>query len=158
MSRYEWLLFLHVAGAALLVSGAVGIVALQAVASRRQRPSEVALFLGLMRVPEVVGDIGAFAVLGLGIWLVFDVDYSFADGWIVAALVLWVVAAVLTNVARSRYRRARALATRLAQVDDIGTPEFYGQTRSLSSVALLWALAIVVVTILALMMFKPGAG
>ena len=50
MSKYDWLLFFHVAGAFLLIGGSVTAVAFNLSALRRDRPSEIAVLLGLTRV------------------------------------------------------------------------------------------------------------
>ena len=50
MSKYDWLLFLHVTGAFLLLGGSVVAGALNLFALNRDKPSEVAVLLGLLRV------------------------------------------------------------------------------------------------------------
>jgi hypothetical protein len=86
MSTYEWLLFLHIVAAFLLVSGLVAYSVLVlsgggAVVSRTLGPPALALW-----------NAGGLGVLVFGVWLALDVDgYELWDGWIVAAIVLWVV-------------------------------------------------------------------
>ena len=52
MTTYDWLLFLHITGAFLLVGGAVVAIVLDIAAPSRERPSEIALLLGLVRIPS----------------------------------------------------------------------------------------------------------
>jgi hypothetical protein len=86
MSTYEWLLFLHLLAAFLLVSGLVayGVLVLGsggAPVSRALGPPALALW-----------NAGGLGVLVFGVWLAFEVDgYELWDGWIIAAIVLWVV-------------------------------------------------------------------
>ena len=85
MSLYEWLLFLHVLAAFSLVAGltAYGVLVLGGDAARRAlAPPAMALW-----------NVGGLGVLVLGIWLALEVDsYELWDGWIIAAIVLWLVA------------------------------------------------------------------
>jgi hypothetical protein len=87
MSTYEWLLFLHLIAAFVLVCGLVlySVLVLSsggAVVSRTLGPPALALW-----------NAGGLGVLVFGVWLALDIDgYELWDGWIIAALVLWVVA------------------------------------------------------------------
>ena len=53
VDTYDWLLALHVTGVFLLVGGGVLAALLSFAAQRSERPSEVALFLGLVRIAVV---------------------------------------------------------------------------------------------------------
>ena len=87
MSLYEWLLLLHLLAAFLLVAGvmAFGVMAYgrgEAVVSRVLGPPAVALW-----------NAGGLGVIVFGVWLALEVDgYELWDGWIIAAIVLWLVA------------------------------------------------------------------
>ena len=87
MSLYEWLLFLHVLAAFLLVAGVVvyGVLLLGPAGepvSRALGPPALALW-----------NVGGLGVLVFGVWLALEVDgYELWDGWIIAALILWFVA------------------------------------------------------------------
>src|ERR671932_71207 len=112
MSKYDWLLWAHMTGAFLLLSGAVAIGAIQLSALGRERPSEIALLLGLARIPERAIDAGALLTLVFGIWLAHYVGYGFGEAWIVAALVLWVVSMALGGIGGPAVRTARGRAER----------------------------------------------
>ena len=154
MSRHDWLLLIHVAGAFSVLAGALLAVVLNRAALRRSRPSEVALLLGLIRVAVVLISIGMLVTLGFGLWLVQDTAYRFGDGWIDAALVLWVAALVLGAVGGRRDRRTRELAERLG---DEPSAELNARLRDPVSRALSYGSGGAVVAILVLMIWKPGS-
>jgi uncharacterized membrane protein len=90
VSRYEWLLFLHVLSAFALVASLVIFTALLATA-RDSRPSPL---LGISWLGSRLWDVGVLGTLVFGVWMATDIDnYDLLDGWILAALVLWVIAA-----------------------------------------------------------------
>ncbi len=87
MSLYEWLLFLHVLAAFLLVAGltAYGVVVLGGGGDAARRALE--------QPALALWNAGGLGVLVFGIWLALNVDgYELWDGWIIAAIVLWLVA------------------------------------------------------------------
>jgi hypothetical protein len=84
---YDWLLFLHVLAAFLLVSGlaAYGVLLLEGGGAVVRRV--------LARPAGALWNVGGLGVLVFGIWLALNVDgYELWDAWIVAAIVLWLVA------------------------------------------------------------------
>jgi uncharacterized membrane protein len=157
MDRYQWLLFLHVAGAFLVLGGAVYGGTLNFFALRRERPSEIVVLFGLIRYAVSAISVGMVVTLALGLWLVEDVDYSWGDAWIVLALILWVVANALGGIGGRRERATRELAERLAREGDAPSPELRARLRDPLTLALSWGSGVVVLAILALMIWKPGA-
>ena len=85
MSRYEWLLFLHLIGAFAAMGSVVVFSVLLAGGDRVAGPQLT--FLG-----RRLWDVGGLLTLVFGVWLALD-DYSIGDGWILTALVLWAIAA-----------------------------------------------------------------
>ena len=82
---YDTLLFLHVLGAFLLVATLGAFWAMYLA----RTPAWITP-LGNLAFP--LWGLGSVAVLVFGIWLSFDVSvYNLWDGWIVAAIVLWLV-------------------------------------------------------------------
>jgi uncharacterized membrane protein len=77
MSLDQWLLALHISGAFLLLGGAVTAGVFAVLALRSERPSEVALFLGLIRIAVVLVGLGAILTLALGLWLVHRLGYGY---------------------------------------------------------------------------------
>jgi hypothetical protein len=130
VSLYEWLLFLHVVAAFLLVAGltAYGVVVLGSggdTARRALGPPALALW-----------NAGGLGVLVFGIWLALEVDgYELWDGWIVTAIVLWLVAS--------------GAGGRLSS----GVREGAGDRAAL----LLAVMAVATLALLVDMIFKPGA-
>jgi hypothetical protein len=90
VSLYDWLLFLHVTAAFILVAA---VVALGVVLFGARREGGGAL-LGLSPLALLLWDIGGLTVIVFGVWLALNVDgYELWDPWIALAIVLWFVAA-----------------------------------------------------------------
>jgi uncharacterized membrane protein len=158
VSRYDWLLFLHLLSAFALVGGAVAIQSFQLATLRRERPSEIVLLMRLGKVSELVINVGAVGVLVFGIWLALDLDaYSITDGWIIASIVLWAVSGGLGARGGMRYKEARLEAERLAAAGDVATPELHAKLRDPIAAGLSWASGVLMLVILVLMVWKPGA-
>ena len=157
MSRYEWLLFLHVTGAFLVIGGAVMAGVFNFSALRSERPSEVVLFFRFARLAVAAIGVGLVLTLGFGLWLVHDVGYGWGETWIVLALVLWVLSSALGGVGGSREKKVRELAERLTAEGDVPSPELSARLRDPVWLAVSWGSGIVVIAILALMIWKPGA-
>jgi uncharacterized membrane protein len=134
---YTALLFLHVLSAFVMVT-AVGMFVGMAVAIRRDGQSPSALALAPIAV--WLWAVGGLAVIVFGIWLALHVSqYSLTDGWILAAIVLWVIGSALGGRISAGYRRAGPLA-----VDS-------------ATLTLTLLLVLTVVVILIDMVYKPGA-
>ena len=81
---YDTLLFLHVLSAFFLGAGVV-IYTSFVLGSPVNRPTRL--------VAEILWGVGGLGTLALGIWLALYVDgYEIWDGWIIAAIVLWLLA------------------------------------------------------------------
>jgi uncharacterized membrane protein len=131
---YDWLLFTHVLSAFLLVAATViySAFVLGGPVNRGTR-------LGA----EVMWGVGGLGTLVLGIWLALHVDtYSITDGWIIAAIVLWVLATgsgaqVSRHVQPAGDDSAITLTNRIAFAH--------------------WARTVYVLLLLVVMVWKPGA-
>ena len=124
---YDWLLFLHLVAAFLL---AATIVMYSAVALGAAAPGRT-LFIA-----DRCWDVGGLGTLIFGIWLALNLDqYDFFDGWILGALALWLVA---TGLGQSVQRRMAA-----------------GDTSAVAATH--WIRTLVVIGLLVLMVWKPGA-
>src|SRR5215212_2861225 len=157
VDRYHWLLFLHVTGAFMVLGGAVMAGIFNVTAMRQERPSEVVLLFRLTRFAVTSISIGMVVTLAFGLWLVSDADYGWGEAWIVLALVLWVAANALGGIGGKRDTRTRELAERLAAEGDAPSPELRLRVRDPISLVLSWGSGAVVVVILVLMIWKPGA-
>jgi len=154
LARHDWLLLIHVGGAFLLLAGATLAVVLNQAALQRSRPTEIALLLGLIRVAVVLIATGMLVTLVFGFWLLRDTAYSADDGWVAAALALWVAALVLGAVGGRRDRKTRELAERLG---DEPSAELDARLRDPISLLLSYGSGASVVAILVLMIWKPGS-
>jgi uncharacterized membrane protein len=159
VSKYDWLLFFHVTGAFLLVGGSVMAGTFTTLSRMRDRPSEIATLLGLVRfaLPFIYG--GVILTLVFGLWLVHAAGqgYSYGDAWVIAALVLWVLGNALGGAGGRREAETAEVAMRLAAEGDTMTDELRARLRDPVSLALNFGSGLVVFTILALMIWKPGS-
>jgi uncharacterized membrane protein len=157
VSTYQWLLFFHVSGAFLLLGGGVIAGALNLAALRRDRPSEILLLFGLIRI--AVGGIllGTLLAFVFGLWLVHEAGYGYGDGWVVAAIVLLILGNALGGLGGRRDNRTARLARELAAAGDAPSPELRARVRDPVSLALSYGSGLVLVALLAIMIWKPGA-
>jgi uncharacterized membrane protein len=157
MSLYQWLLVFHVTGAFLLLGGGAIAAALNLSALGRERPSEIVLLFGLIRVAVVAISIGTALAFVFGLWLVHEAGYGYFDGWVVAAFVLLIVANALGGAGGKRDNATAKLARELAASGDAPSPELKARVRDPLSLALSYGSGLVLVAVLALMVWKPGA-
>ena len=101
-----WLFSLHVL-AAFAVGAPVTALLVATAAGASAEPKRALALGGLVRVSAAVFRVGVGATLLLGLWLVFTSDaYSLLDGWVIAALLLWLAIGGLGDAAISRLKRA----------------------------------------------------
>jgi uncharacterized membrane protein len=156
---YDWLLALHVLAAFSLVAALVLYSVVIAVSWNLALPSDVSRMFRVARVGDVAIAVGAVGTLVLGIWLAIDSDdYQVWDGWIIAALVLWVVSMETGRRTGTVYNavrdRARAL---VAEGRDAPQPELNAMVRSSTGLAFHAATVVLILALLVVMIYKPGA-
>ena len=159
MSLDDWILALHLLAAFVLVGAVIGLwIAIVAV-RRADRPATAEPPLRLVPPLATMTAIGGVGTLVLGIWLAVSLDaYEPWDGWIVASIVLWLIAAATGETAGARYRRAGRRASELTRSGADGPDEeLTALSRTGSAVALHAVASIAAVGILILMIWKPGA-
>jgi uncharacterized membrane protein len=159
VSRYDWILFLHVLSAFAMVA-AVVVYTFLVVASRNLAvPSEVVRMFRISRVGDSLISVGMVGVLVFGIWLALDVEgYHIWDGWIVAALVLWAVFGAVGGRTGKVYNAARDRArTLVAEGRDEPNAELNAMLRSRTGLVLEVLSIVLVLLFLLDMIFKPGA-
>lgn len=126
---YDWLLFFHVLAAFMLASTVVTYSAVVLGAPAGPRAISLA---------NVLWDVGGLATLVLGIWLALHEDiYEVWDGWILGAIVAWVIATGLGQQVRRGMEADASAAQRLATLH--------------------WLRTAMVLVLLILMIWKPGA-
>jgi uncharacterized membrane protein len=157
MSKYDWLLFLHVSGAFFLLGGSVTAAAFNVSALRRERPSEIATLLGLTRIAVFSIYAGVLLTIVFGLWLVHVRGYGYGDAWIVATLVLWVYSNAAGGVGGKREDNTRKLAERLAAQGDRPSSDLRARLRDPLTLALEYSSGLAIVAVLVLMIWKPGA-
>jgi uncharacterized membrane protein len=157
VSRHEWLLLIHVGGAFCVLAGALLAVVLNRAAVRRERPSEIALLLGLTRVAVVLIAVGMIVTLVFGLWLVDDTpEFDLGDAWISASLGLWVTALVLGSTGGRRDRETRKLAEQLAADGNHPSDALAARLHDPVSIALSYGSGAAVIAIVVLMIWRPG--
>ena len=131
MTRYEWLLLLHLIGAFASMGSVVVFSVLMAGGARVAGPQ-------LTYLGRRLWDVGGLLTLVFGVWLALDVDgYGLLDGWILSALLLWAIAG--------------AAGIRLGILYSEGEPP------SGTVVPLYAVMAFAVTALLVVMIYKPGA-
>ena len=159
MDKYEWLLFLHMSGAFLLVGGIVVAWTFGIAAVRREVPSEIALLMRLTGAAAAAIGIGLITTLVFGLWLVSYLDfYKWTYFWILSALIMWLVAGPLGGAGGKRDKETRLLAQRLAAEGDTPSAELRARVRDPIALSLNLASSLLALAILVLMIWKPGAG
>jgi uncharacterized membrane protein len=159
VSLYEWLLFLHVLTAFALVAAIVLYTFIVLAARGLELPSEIARLFRLSRVGDGLIAVGSIGVLILGIWLAIEEDrYKIWDGWIIAAIVLWLVFGAIGSRVGKHYDAARKRARMLvAEGRNAPDAELIGMMRSTTGTALQLTSAVIVLVMLVDMIYKPGA-
>jgi predicted integral membrane protein DUF2269 len=149
VSTYEWLLFLHVLSAFALVGATVVFLILLVATQRAAAASDALAALRLTPLARRLWDIGGGGTLFLGIALAIDVDgYEVWDGWILAAIVLWAIAAGAGIRVGMGYTEARDAA----RAGGGGAVAREGRELALHGV-----MAVAIVALLVVMIYKPGA-
>jgi uncharacterized membrane protein len=150
VTLYDWLLFLHVLAAFAAVAAVVLLSAILAASWRSAGVVDAAPFLRLSRLGSRLWDVGGVGTLIFGIWLAVYVEgYELWDGWIVAAFVLWVIAAAAGTRVGAGFRRAFGA--------DAGNRELGGSIRSQRALVVHTVMALAVTALLIVMIYKPGA-
>ena len=151
----QLLLFLHLTGAFLFVSGAVAAGVLRLAAVKRERPSEIALLMRAVRPAVPLIGAGLILVLVFGFWLADRLGYDLSSGWLTATFVLLAWILIVGGLAGRQDRHTRELAERLAVADDRPNAELAHRLRDPLNLALNLSLLVATVAIVALMVWRP---
>jgi len=113
----------------------------------------------VVKVGNAVVGIGAGGTILLGIWLAFSFGgYDIWDGWIIAAIVLWLVAAALGRQTGEAYMQGMTKAQELEKAGQSGpSPELLALNRTSRGLLFQVLSSVVVLLILIDMIWKPGA-
>lgn len=151
----EALLFGHLVGAFLFVSGAVMAAVARLTALRRERPSEVAAALRGARPAIPLIAAGLVLTVVFGFWLVERMGLDLGATWLswTFALLGWIV--VVGAVAGRQDRRTRELAERLASDGDEPSRDLERRLHDPLNLALSTSLLVATIAIVALMTWRP---
>jgi hypothetical protein len=155
----DWLLALHVIAAFAYVAG-IALFWILIVAVRKiDTPEGTIRMEPVVKVGNAAVGIGAGGTLLLGIWLAFSLDsYAIWDGWIVAAIVLWVLSMAVGQRTGVEYTRGMTKAKELEAAGQTGpSAELLALNRTSNGVVFHFLASLVVLLILLDMIFKPGA-
>jgi hypothetical protein len=155
----DWMLALHVLSAFALVAGVVLFWVLIVAVRRVDTPAGTIRMGPLSSAAERAIGIGMGGTIAFGVWLAFSVGgYDIWDPWIVAALVLWVVAGGLGDRANKAYTPAVRKAQELQAAGQTGpNAELLALNRTSEGLVLQAVISLVVLLIILDMIWKPGA-
>jgi uncharacterized membrane protein len=155
----DWVLALHVLSAAAFVAGMILFWVLIVAVRRTDTPEATIRMEPVAKLGNAATGIGAGGTIILGVWLAFSVVGSdLWDGWIIAALVLWVISAALGQRTGAAYLQGMNKAQELRRAGQTGPSQELLALNRTSNGVLLHALAsLAVLLILIVMIFKPGA-
>lgn len=152
---YDLALVGHLLGALLFVSGIVlAAVAFEA-ARRRRQPGEIALLLSLTRIGVLLVVVGTLLLAVLGLWLVHLGNWGYGSAWVGGSIALFLGALGLGGLGGQRPKRARHLATRLAEEGGAITSALRAMLDDRVSRGANYGSLVLVLAIVVLMVFKP---
>lgn len=151
----QWLLFGHLAGAFVFVSGAVAAAVLRIAAMRRERPSEVALLMRAVRPAVPLIGAGVVLVAVFGFWLTDRLGYDLGATWLSLTFALLGWAVVVGGLTGRQDRHTRELAERLAGEGDTPSEELSRRLRDPLNLGLNASLLVATIAIVALMVWRP---
>jgi uncharacterized membrane protein len=155
----DWMLALHVLSAFAYVAGIVLFWVLIVTVRRTDTPEGTSRMEPIVKVGNAAVGIGAGGTIVLGIWLAFSVGgYDIWDGWIIAALVLWVIAAAVGQRTGNAYMHGMNKAQELQAAGQTApNAELLALNRTQSGLLFHGLATVVVILILIDMIWKPGA-
>lgn len=157
MSLNDWLLSLHVLSAFAWVAALVLYSVVLASAWGASIPSDVARMFRATKVGDALIAVGMIGTIVFGVWLALD-EYEIWDGWIIAALVLWLAAVATGGRGGQHYNGVRDRANALvAEGRNEPNAELGAALRSQRGLVLHSATVVITLILLVVMIYKPGA-
>lgn len=158
MTFEDWIFALHVTMAALLVGS---LVMTWIVVVSLFTTSTPGTTLSLHRVELVATGatiIGLLGAISLGVWLaILRPDFHPWDGWVIAAYVLWGIAAILLFRSFAEFEKPAHRAKALIASSQTGTdPELVALNRTSTGLLLRAGASLAIVLIVIDMLWKPG--
>jgi len=159
VSLDDWVLSLHVLSAFAFAAGTIVFWVLIVAVRSTDTPEGTIRMEPVVKVGNAAVGIGMGGTIVFGIWLAFSVgNYDLWDGWILAAIVLWVVAIALGQRTGVAYMQGMTKAQELQAAGQTGrSDELLALNRTSNGVVLHAATTAVVLLLLIDMIWKPGA-
>jgi hypothetical protein len=159
VSLDDWILALHLLAAFAFVAAIAGFWGMIAAGWNARLPREVLAIFRLNPFLQVLVGVGAAGTLVFGLWLAISLDaYQPWDGWVIAAIVLWLIAGAAGGRAGPEYERARSRAEQLAaQGRDDANDELTVLIRTRQGLVMHSLATLAALLLLADMIWKPGA-
>jgi hypothetical protein len=155
----DWMLALHVLSAFAYVAGIVLFWVLIVAVRKIDTSAGTIRMDPIVKVGNASVGIGGVGTILLGIWLTFRLDgYAIWDVWIIAALVLWALAAAVGQRTGVEYTKGMTKAKELEAAGQGGpSAELLALNRTSNGVVLHALASAFVLLILLDMIFKPWA-
>jgi len=155
----DWMLALHVLAAFSLVAGSTLFWVLVVAVRRIDTPDDTLRLGPVARIGNAAIGIGMGGTIILGIYLAFALDgYAIWNGWIIAAIVLWIVGAALGRQVGEAYMQGPKKALELKEAGQTGpNAELLALNRTSRGVVLHTLTSLVLLLIIIDMIWKPGA-
>ena len=159
MTLDDWLLALHVLSAFALVAALVLFWILIVATRNLDTPGPTIAVGRVAIVGSATVTAGIAGTIAFGVWLAISLDaYKVWDGWVIAAIVLWAVAAGTGGRAGKEYTRAFDRARELDAAGQTGPDsELLALNRTTQGLLLQTISSVVTLLILIDMIWKPGA-
>ena len=156
MSGYQIGILFHLIGVILFFAGAAVAGVVATAAPRRQKPSEIAVILGLARPGAVLLGIGGAVLLIAGFYLSGKID-GYGQRWLEVSILLFVIALLAGAWGGRRSRGARAYAEGLAERGEGDEATLRAMLSDRTTWVLHWASVVLAVAVLVLMVWQPGS-
>jgi hypothetical protein len=155
----EWVLALHVLSAFAYVAGMVVFWVLILAVRQADTPEETIRMEPVVKVGNATVGIGAGGTILLGIFLALSYGgYDLWDGWIIAAIVLWIAAAAAGSRTGAEYLKGMQKAQELEAAGQRGpSAELLALNRTSNGVLMHAVASVIVLLIVVDMIWKPGA-
>jgi hypothetical protein len=155
----DWLLVLHVLSAFAYVAGIVLFWTLVVAVRTTDTPDGTIRLGPVVKVGNASVGIGAVGTIVFGIWLAFSVGgYDIWDPWIIAALVLWLLAAETGRRTGAEYAAGMTKAEELQAAGHTDpSAELLAINRTQRGLVMHALTSLLVLLILVDMIWKPGA-
>ena len=159
MSFDDWILALHLLSAFAYVAGMIVFWVLIVAVRRTDTPEGTTRMAPVVKVGTIATGVGGIGTIVFGLWLTFSVGgYRIWNFWIIAALVLWAIAAGVGGRTGKEYQRGMDKALELEAAGQTGpNAELLALNRTQNGVVLHAIASAALLLLLIDMIWKPGA-